>query len=140
MSEYENELNNVIDITKVDYTEYNFLRNFELKLSNLDTMDVYMDKIPALREIIKKYFGYEGINKILEDIYSIYDFSKDQKKAILELVIFLTNNEVKTYGLFGYAGTGKTTLSLVIANTLFGENKQQNFLELNASDELFGAE
>lgn len=35
----------------------------------------------------------------------------------------------------GPAGVGKTTLSLVIARALFGEDWRENFLELNASDE-----
>ena len=35
----------------------------------------------------------------------------------------------------GPAGVGKTTLSLIIARKLFGETWQNNFLELNASDE-----
>ena len=35
----------------------------------------------------------------------------------------------------GPAGVGKTTLSLVIARTLFGDDWRENFLELNASDE-----
>ncbi len=35
----------------------------------------------------------------------------------------------------GPAGTGKTTVALVIARNLYGENYRKNFLELNASDE-----
>ncbi len=35
----------------------------------------------------------------------------------------------------GPAGVGKTSLSLVIARALYGEQWKQNFLELNASDE-----
>ena len=35
----------------------------------------------------------------------------------------------------GPAGVGKTTLALIIARALFGEQWSQNFLELNASDE-----
>ncbi|MFB6198044.1 MAG: replication factor C small subunit, partial [Halobacteriaceae archaeon] len=35
----------------------------------------------------------------------------------------------------GPAGTGKTSLALVIARQLFGDNWEDNFLELNASDE-----
>lgn len=35
----------------------------------------------------------------------------------------------------GPAGVGKTTMSLIIAKELFGENWRQNILELNASDE-----
>jgi replication factor C small subunit len=35
----------------------------------------------------------------------------------------------------GPAGTGKTTLALVIVKKLFGKNWRENYLELNASDE-----
>lgn len=35
----------------------------------------------------------------------------------------------------GPAGTGKSTLSLIIVKKLFGENWRDNYLELNASDE-----
>jgi len=35
----------------------------------------------------------------------------------------------------GPAGTGKTTLALVVARSLFGNEWHSNFLELNASDE-----
>ena len=35
----------------------------------------------------------------------------------------------------GPAGTGKSSLSLVIAKKLFGDSWRQNFLELNSSDE-----
>ncbi len=35
----------------------------------------------------------------------------------------------------GPAGVGKTTMALIIAKKLYGENWRENFLELNASDE-----
>src|SRR3989338_9072725 len=35
----------------------------------------------------------------------------------------------------GPAGTGKSTMAIVVAKKMFGENWRQNFLELNASDE-----
>ena len=35
----------------------------------------------------------------------------------------------------GDNGTGKTTLALIIARSLFGENWRENFLELNSSDD-----
>lgn len=37
--------------------------------------------------------------------------------------------------LAGPAGTGKSTLALIIVKTLYGENWKENYLELNASDE-----
>src|SRR3989338_2829304 len=35
----------------------------------------------------------------------------------------------------GPAGTGKSTLALVVVKELFGRNWRENYLELNASDE-----
>lgn len=35
----------------------------------------------------------------------------------------------------GPAGTGKTSSSIALARELFGQNFEQNFLELNASDD-----
>lgn len=35
----------------------------------------------------------------------------------------------------GPAGTGKSTMAIVVAKKMYGENWRQNFLELNASDE-----
>ena len=37
-------------------------------------------------------------------------FTNDQKEGIRKIINFLTNNEISSYGLYGYAGTGKTTL------------------------------
>jgi len=37
--------------------------------------------------------------------------------------------------LAGHAGTGKSTLALIVVKELFGEKWKENYLELNASDE-----
>jgi replication factor C small subunit len=58
-----------------------------------------------------------------------------QKDIISRIEAFVKNKNLPHILFMGPAGTGKTTLSLVIANVLYGEEKQQNFLELNASDE-----
>ena len=48
----------------------------------------------------------------------------------------LTNSMNIPHLLFaGPAGTGKSTLALVIVKELYGENWRENYLELNASDE-----
>ncbi len=58
------------------------------------------------------------------------------QKEIVSRVQSLVEKGSMPHLLFaGPAGIGKTTLSLVIAKTMYKENWHQNFLELNASDE-----
>lgn len=55
---------------------------------------------------------------------------------IIKRVQALTESTNIPHLLFaGPAGTGKSTLALIVVKTLFGENWRENYLELNASDE-----
>ena len=55
---------------------------------------------------------------------------------IIKRVEALTSSLNIPHLLFaGPAGTGKSTLALIIVKTLYGENWRDNYLELNASDE-----
>lgn len=55
---------------------------------------------------------------------------------IVKRVESLTNSMNIPHLLFaGPAGTGKSTLALVVVKNLFGQNWKNNYLELNASDE-----
>ncbi|PIO08658.1 replication factor C small subunit [Candidatus Pacearchaeota archaeon CG10_big_fil_rev_8_21_14_0_10_34_12] len=55
---------------------------------------------------------------------------------IIKRVSSLTNTlNIPHLLLAGPAGTGKSTLALVIVKELYGKNWKENFLELNASDE-----
>ena len=55
---------------------------------------------------------------------------------IVSRVESLTNSMNIPHLLFaGPAGTGKSTLALIIVKTLYGQNWRENYLELNASDE-----
>ncbi|MBS3060432.1 MAG: replication factor C small subunit [DPANN group archaeon] len=57
-------------------------------------------------------------------------------KEIIERLKAYVNKKSMPHLIFaGPAGTGKTASSLALARDLFGENFNQNFLELNASDE-----
>jgi len=56
--------------------------------------------------------------------------------GIVKRVKALTNSMNIPHLLFaGPAGTGKSTLALIVVKDLFGENWKENYLELNASDE-----
>ena len=69
--------------------------------------------------------------------YRPKDFSEIKgQKEIIERVKALVDQRNIPHLLFaGPPGVGKSTLALVIARQLFGENWRTNFLELNASDE-----
>jgi replication factor C small subunit len=64
-----------------------------------------------------------------------FDEVKGQTKVVQRVKAFVKAKNLPHLLFSGPAGVGKTTLSLVIAKELFGENWRQNVLELNASDE-----
>jgi replication factor C small subunit len=58
-----------------------------------------------------------------------------QENIIKRVKAFVENRSMPHLLFSGPAGVGKTTLSLIIAKQLFGDDWKHNFLELNASDE-----
>src|SRR3989338_2695580 len=64
-----------------------------------------------------------------------FDDLQGQKEIVEKVRAFVSSGNMPHILFSGPAGVGKTTLSLVIARQLFGENWRQNTLELNASDE-----
>jgi len=68
--------------------------------------------------------------KMINDIIHI-KFTKDQKKGIIEILKFLGNSKEKIYGLYGYAGTGKTTTIIEVIIFLI-KNKLINKIAFTA--------
>ncbi|MFC2134733.1 replication factor C small subunit [Bacteroidota bacterium] len=60
---------------------------------------------------------------------------KGQKEVVKRTEAFVNQKNMPHLLFAGPAGTGKTTLSLVVAKQLFKDSWRENFLELNASDE-----
>jgi len=58
-----------------------------------------------------------------------------QDEIVRKAEAFVKQKNMPHLLFVGPAGVGKTSLALVIARALFGEEWHQNFLELNASDE-----
>lgn len=69
--------------------------------------------------------------------YRPNDFSevKGQEEIVKRVKAFVEKRNMPHLMFAGPAGTGKTSLAIVIAKKLFGEGWRNNFLELNASNE-----
>lgn len=79
--------------------------------------------------------SYEEI--VWAEKYRPQDF-KDivgQEEIVKRAKAFVEQRNMPHLLFAGPAGTGKTTLALVIVKKLFGKNWRENYLELNASDE-----
>jgi replication factor C small subunit len=76
-------------------------------------------------------------NAMWTEKYRPQDFSeiKGQKEIVKRVKAFVKQQNMPHIMFAGPAGTGKTSLAIVIAKKLFGERWMENLLELNASDE-----
>jgi len=76
-------------------------------------------------------------NAIWTEKYRPLDFSevKGQKEIVKRIKAFVEQKNMPHLLFAGPAGTGKTSLAMVIAKKLFKDIWHNNFLELNASDE-----
>jgi len=87
---------------------------------------------------IQNAYIFSGISFVMFiEKYRPQTFSemKGQEKIVARVKAFVDAKNLPHLMFSGPAGIGKTTLSLIIARSLFGEDWQYNFLELNASDE-----
>ena len=114
---------------KITMDDYTNLTNIDLLNINkyIDIINTFDDNIKELiynnnKELLK----YKD-NKIIFKSKIIFDrilskasieFTSNQKEAINELLRFLSKSNDKIYGLFGYAGTGKTTIIVELIKNL----------------------
>ncbi len=77
------------------------------------------------------------MNSIWTEKYRPSDFSDiiGQDEIVKRIRHFVEQQNLPHIMFSGPAGTGKTSLAMLIAKKLFGENWRENFLDLNASDE-----
>jgi replication factor C small subunit len=77
------------------------------------------------------------MSAIWTEKYRPTDFSEvvGQEEIVKRIKAFVEQKNMPHMMFSGPAGVGKTTLSIIIAKKLFGDDWRSNFLDLNASDE-----
>jgi hypothetical protein len=117
----------------IDTLQYKYFVDFVKKMGSLCNLDRYIKQVQELKgdeiqtEIINdfktsvskafpKFFRYKDdnfrINKNIKYYMTRLDtinLTKEQKKGIKLLYNFLVDNTKTTFGLYGFAGSGKTT-------------------------------
>jgi len=91
--------------------------------------------LPDIYKILINKFLLSGFMWIEKYRPNTFSEMKGQEKIVSRIKAFVESKNLPHLLFAGPAGVGKTTLSLIIARELFGEDWQHNFLELNASDE-----
>ena len=149
--EYLGLLGQVINKEWIDLLEYSHMINYFKSGGTLVNMGRYnqiYNKILKNRIYDEKFINrFEKVSKKLySHLYSLIDtendkisidelvkglskhnsddlqFTKDQLKGIKSICNFLYKPDIKTYGLYGYAGTGKTTLITKLIHYLVLKN------------------
>ncbi len=110
-----NDYVNLIDLDIININKYiNIINTFDDKIKQI-LYDTY--------KTLLKYKDNKIIfkNKIIFErllTKSSIEFTQNQKEAITGLLYFLSKSDDKIYGLFGYAGTGKTTIIVELIKNL----------------------
>ena len=97
-----------------------------------------MFSLYTAQNYLKQYKFFQSMESALwTEKYRPKEFNeiKGQVEIIKRVKAFVEKKNMPHLLFTGPAGTGKTSLSIVIAKKLFEEQWRQNFLELNASDE-----
>lgn len=122
-------LTELIDKNKLTLLQKTYVNNFIDKhgticgiqfmiklLDELNINNIYDDLRDKICDIFGNIFKYDDsgfrINKNIRYKMSrleSIEFTKEQKNTLHELYDFVTDHKRSTFGLYGYAGTGKTT-------------------------------
>ena len=139
---YSNKLSELINQKLIDLLEYEFLINF-FKNRSIINMNWFLNLINKIND--------EKINQICcekyEELFTIsekklilnfeqmskkllcnFDFSDDQKKALSKILNFIIDYNKPCFGLYGYAGTGKTTIIVELISYLIKKNLIKNIV------------
>lgn len=96
------------------------LKEFNSILDRIDNNKV--NDLKKYNDHFQKLFKEDKINLSHFIDSNNIKFNGQQLKAIKNILNFLYSKNLKTYGLYGYAGTGKTTIITKLLNYLLANN------------------
>ena len=131
---YRKHINDLVAEGHLDLLQYSYLLDFGKDNGCITNMSWFVEIINSLtttktNKIVKdafpKYFKLKNkqltinknIKKGIQHLKSI-ELTKEQQKCGKNIIEFIMNKNKHTYGLYGFAGTGKTTTSVEIINYL----------------------
>lgn len=131
---YREHINNLVTKGNLNLLEYTYLLEFGKDNGCITNVSWLVDIVNSLnnkitknivKEAFPKYFKIKNeqliINKNIKkgilNLESI-ELTKEQQKCGKKLIDFIINKDKHTFGLYGFAGTGKTTTSVEIINYL----------------------
>jgi len=115
LSEYKKIILECKKTNKINLLEFEYLTNFQAIYTNSTWFTEIITRInnPKLLEIVKHdfpdIFDKNLLKHLIKDRKNI-NFTKEQSKALSNILDFLPNYQETMYGMYGYAGTGKTTI------------------------------
>ena len=127
------ELLNIFDRKKkISLEEKTFMIDYVQKGGSLINISLFVEIINKIDNIkftelcnlmFEKFMNYD-INSIKNKLIitaketSSIEFTNDQLNGVTQILNFLTDKNVKIFGLYGYAGTGKTTTMVELISFL----------------------
>jgi tRNA(Met) C34 N-acetyltransferase TmcA len=120
-------LHKAIENNKLELLEYTYIMDFlgqNGNIININWLKKILNKIDdkeltnIFNDKFKKYLVNDQMKELIEYKKEVIEFTDDQKGGICKIFNFMMDPDQKTYGLYGYAGTGKTTTIVEIMSFL----------------------
>jgi len=117
LTKYIQQGGTIINIIKL-INILNRVHDDEMNKFCIDTFSKYMSYVKEeTNRIIFSEKTQEIINGVIQD-NNMITFTEDQTIAINKMVAYMSNENERVFGLYGYAGTGKTTTMVELISYL----------------------
>lgn len=118
--------------SKISLAEKTFMIDYVQKGGSLINVTLFIEIVNKINNVkftelcnmmFEKFMNYDLNtikNKLIIDAKetSLIEFTNDQLNGIAQILNFLTDKNAKIFGLYGYAGTGKTTTMVELMSFL----------------------